>query len=101
MFLKLSRLAYGFAVATMLATVLISPAAFAGVVDTFSIAPSSITQGGSTTESLSLQVSPDPGYWGAFFTGGTATFTSGDGQTQTQSITYGSSFETLTQTFNY
>jgi hypothetical protein len=101
MFLKLSRLAYGFAVATMLATVLISPAAFAGVVDTFSIAPSSITQGGSTTENLSLQVSPDSGYWGAFFTGGTATFTSGDGQTQTQSIAYGTNFESFTQTFNY
>jgi hypothetical protein len=100
MHLKLSRLAYGFA-ATMLATVLISPAAFAGVVDTFSIAPTSITQGGSTTETLSLQVSPDPGYWGAFFTGGTVTFTSGDGQTQTQSIAYGSTSESFTHSFNY
>jgi hypothetical protein len=50
---------------------------------------------------LSLQVNPDPGNWGAFFTGGTVTFTSGDGQTQTRSIAYGSSYETFTQTFNY
>jgi hypothetical protein len=100
MFLKLPRLAYGFVLSTILASVLISPAALASVVDTFSIAPSNITQGGSTTETLSLQVNPDPGYWGAFFTGGTVTFTSGDGQTQTQSIG-GGTLETFTQTFNY
>jgi hypothetical protein len=100
MFLKLPRLAFGFGAATILATVL-SPSAFASVVDTFSITPTSITQGGSTTETLSIQVSPDSGYWGAYFTGGSVTFTSGDGQTQTQSITYGSNSETFSQTFSY
>jgi hypothetical protein len=98
---KISRFAYGVAVATTLATGLIIPAAFASVVDTFSVSPTIITQGGSSTENLSLSVTPDSGYWGAFFTGGTVTFTSGDGQTQTQSIAYGQTVETFTQAFNY
>ncbi|WP_024519807.1 PEPxxWA-CTERM sorting domain-containing protein [Bradyrhizobium sp. Tv2a-2] len=80
---------------------LLSSEAFASVLDNFSISDSTVIQGGSITENLTLQVSPDPGYWGAFFTGGTVTFTSGDGQTQTQSIAYGNSLQSFSQTFNY
>jgi len=51
--------------AVLTATVLVSPAAVASVVDNFSILPSSITQGGSITENLTLQVFNDPNNYNA------------------------------------
>ncbi len=87
--------------AVLTATVLVSPAAVASVVDNFSILPSSITQGGSITENLTLQVFNDPNNYNAYFTGGTVTFTSGDGSTQTQTIASGYSTETFSQAFSY
>jgi hypothetical protein len=82
----------------MAATVLISSAASASIVENFSVNPSIITQGGSFTETLTLQAVSDPGYYGAYipYAVGGITFNAGDGQTANQGITGGG---TYTQSF--
>ena len=87
MFLKLSCLGYGFAVATVLA---LPSAASASVINVFTTTSANILQGGSITETLTLNVSPDGGFLGAYFVGGNVTLDSGNGSSQNFSLAYGS-----------
>jgi hypothetical protein len=98
MFLKLSCLGYGFAVATVLA---LPSAASASVINVFTTTSANILQGGSITETLTLNVSPDGGFLGAYFVGGNVTLDSGNGSSQNFSLAYGSNSQTFSQTFNY
>ncbi len=98
MSLKLTHLAYLLAAATML---VLPNAASASVVNVFTTTSPVVEQGGSITENLTLNVSSDPGYFNAYFTGGTITFASGNGQTQTQTIAGGPTSESFSQSFSY
>jgi hypothetical protein len=90
--------ALGLAVATILAP---PNVANAGVADFFTVSSASIQQGDTITESLTLNVSPDSGYFNASFWGGSATLYSGAGDSYTFSLPYGLNSETISQTFNY
>lgn len=79
----------------------LSYAAHANVIPTYSINPTSITAGGSATESLSLQLFADGGYYSPYFTGGTVTLDGNNGSTQNFSIAYGQTLEQFILSFSY
>ena len=100
LFMKFEWKTVGFATLTFFLCA--ASAAQAGVISTDSVSPSIISAGGSATESLSLQVIADAGYWGAYFTGGTVTLDgNNDSSTQIFSVTAGQSSETFSYSFPY
>jgi hypothetical protein len=93
---------YSIAVAAALLALSASPRAEASVVENFTVTPSAIASGGSSTLDLTLTLSPDgPSYFNPQFTGGSVTFNFGDGFTANFSISSGGAFKDITQAHTY
>jgi hypothetical protein len=75
--------------------------ASASVVSSFSLSSSSIFEGNTVTETLSLLLSPDFNDFNAVFSGGVVSLSSGYGPSQTFSISSGGNNQTFSATFAY
>jgi hypothetical protein len=96
--IKYSAVAFGMLLAMVI------PTAASVVVSSFSVNPSSINSGGSAEIDLTLAVQPDSHLYGSYnasFQSGTVTLNSGNGITQTFSITPGTAPETFALTASY
>ncbi len=73
----------------------------AALISDLSVSPSGISAGGAADLQLSFSITPDSGYYSAYFTGGTGTFYSGDGQSDPFSVVAGSDSQLLQTSFAY
>ncbi len=75
--------------------------AHAGVVSSFGASDQSLRVGEETSLTLSLDLTADPRYSMALFTGGTVTIFSGEGEKETFKIKAGSTSQDFTTSFTY
>ncbi|MBN9557133.1 MAG: PEP-CTERM sorting domain-containing protein [Alphaproteobacteria bacterium] len=92
---------YGFAAAALCAAAFLVSPANAGVISTFNISPGEVTAGGAVTLTLSLNLIPDSGDYGAAFLDGGVTLWSGDGYAQSFAIGAGGTSRLFSTTFTY
>jgi hypothetical protein len=71
------------------------------VVPVFGVTPGTIEAGDNATLSLQLNLFAEPGYYGAQFTGGSATLYSGEGSSAVFNIGGGGSSRSFNAVFNY
>ena len=76
-------------------------AANAAVVPTFSVTPTTINAGDQSTLNLVLNLTADPGYFNAVFTGGSVTLFSDFGPSQIFNITAGGITKSFSTSFTY
>lgn len=92
---------YGFAAAALCAAAFLVSPANAGVISSFNISPGEVTAGGAVTLTLSLNLIPDPGDYGAAFLDGSVMLWSGDGYAQSFAIGAGGTSRFFHTTFTY
>lgn len=78
-----------------------APGASASVLDVFSVSPDPVAAGHSAALDLQLTLVADPGYFNTQITGGSVTFNSGFGTSETIAIPGNSSFADVSATFTY
>lgn len=78
-----------------------APGASASVLDVFSVSPDPVVAGRSAALDLQLTLVADPGYFNAQITGGSVTFSSGFGTSDTIAIAGNSTFADASATFTY